>query len=116
QTQPAAAAPARPTDVDQRAVMSNHSLWLDAYARGDQRTIATLTVEGFSVRDERAGKSGVPPPGITPTQGSDVRIARAGGAGPGRGSGGAGEVRWRGWGRGGCGGGCGPAVPCSGGG
>jgi hypothetical protein len=75
---PVVTPPSRPVEADQQAVMSGHSQWLDAYARGDQRTMATLTVEGFSVRDERSGRAGSPPAGIVPAQVSDVRIDVAG--------------------------------------
>jgi len=98
-TAPAPAAPARPQPTtsapDQRtpastppqaldaeqqaAIFARHVQWLDAYGRSDQAAISTLTASGFSLRDERTGRSANAAASTgTPMQVSDVHIDVAG--------------------------------------
>ena len=59
-------------------MLASHSQWLEAYARGDERAVAAITAEGFSMRDERTGRNGAPVAAITPSQVSDIRVDVAG--------------------------------------
>ena len=81
---PAAAAPsaapaaAAPAGEVQSAIFARHVQWLDAYTHGDQAAIAALAANGYSVRDERTGRSANAGSTTTPLQVSDVHIDLAG--------------------------------------
>jgi hypothetical protein len=45
------------TDQQHAEIFAKHERWLDAYSRGDSQSLRTLTVDSFSLRDERAGQA-----------------------------------------------------------
>ena len=70
-----AAAPAPQVTAQQHAdILARHSQWLEAYARGDQRTLASVTAQGFSLRDERPAAGAGGKVTIADSQISEVRI------------------------------------------
>jgi len=72
--------PPQPHDAEQQAaIFARHVQWLDAYGRSDQSAMSTLTAAGFSLRDERTGRSANAAASTgTPMQVSDVHIDVAG--------------------------------------
>jgi hypothetical protein len=74
------AGPPQPLDAEQQAaIFARHVQWLDAYGRGDQSAMSSLTASGFSRRDERTGRSANAAASTgTPMQVSDVHIDVAG--------------------------------------
>ena len=72
--------PPQPLDAEQQAaIFARHVQWLDAYGRSDQSAMSTLTATGFSLRDERIGRSANAAASTgTPMQVSDVHIDVAG--------------------------------------
>ena len=72
--------PSQPLDAEQQAaIFARHVQWLDAYGRSDQSAMSTLTASGFSLRDERTGRSANAAASTgTPMQVSDVHIDVAG--------------------------------------
>jgi len=76
---PAVALPAPAVEGEtQSAVFAGHVQWLDAYTRGDQPAIAALAADGYSVRDERTGRTANASRTTTPLQVADVHIDLAG--------------------------------------
>ena len=60
------------------AILARHVEWLDAYTHGDQAAIAAIAADGYSVRDERTGRSANASSNSTPLQVSDVHVDLAG--------------------------------------
>jgi hypothetical protein len=75
-----ASTPSQALDAEQQAaIFARHVQWLDAYGRSDQAAMSTLTANGFSLRDERTGRSANAAASTgTPMQVSDVHIDVAG--------------------------------------